>query len=78
MWGQRAQEWDNKMLMVVQIIMGSARLHSLTWEKGVEVQIVALSCQMLHKNSLLWSSVVKIEFIWDDKIPLFWLRFLNV
>lgn len=44
MWGQRAQEWDNKMLMVVQIIMGSARLHSLTWEKGVEVQIVALSC----------------------------------
>lgn len=77
-WGQCAQKWDNKMLMVVQVIMGSARLHSLAWEKGVEVQIVALSCQMLHKTSLLWSSVVKIEFIWGDKIPLFWLRFLNV
>lgn len=40
------------MLTFVQIIIVSARLHSLIWEIGVEVQIVVLSMSNVAcKNS---------------------------
>lgn len=34
--GHHALNWDSKMLMFVQIIMCSARLHSLIWEKRLK------------------------------------------
>lgn len=50
--GHHAQNRDNKMLTFVQIIIVSARLHSLIWEVGVEVQIVVLSMSNVAcKNS---------------------------
>lgn len=58
--GHHAQNRDNKMLTFVQIIIVSARLHSLIWEIGVEVQIVVLSMSNVAcKNSWFWWSVVQ-------------------
>lgn len=36
LWGHHALNQHSKMLTFVEIIMGSARLYSLIWEKGLE------------------------------------------